>query len=83
MGTINRIIKMEKFKTDYSYYFDIIRYGKSDKTPSDNFDKNIKTPTDLINWLNSFHKSMCKNKKKGKCDNGKTNEKSERDRNDS
>lgn len=78
----NRTKKIDSFKKNYAYYFDIVRYGESDKAPSDNFDESIKTPTDLINWLNSFYESICKNKKKEGCENGKTNEESERDGSD-
>ena len=55
--------KSEIFKKEYSYYFDIIRCGKSKKKPTEDYDESIKTPEDLIDWLKRFDESISKKKK--------------------
>lgn len=55
--------KSEIFKKEYSYYFDIIRCGKSEKKPTEDYDESIKTPEDLIDWLKRFDESISKKKK--------------------
>lgn len=62
------------FETGYPYYFDIIRYGKSDKKAPEDYDDSIRSPEDLIKWLTKLNESISK-RKGGEYQNGKTNEK--------
>ena len=80
-GDFESLAKEKMFKEEYAFYYDIVRYGKSNKPFLKNYDDSIQTPEDLIDWLKRFDESISKRKRKDE-DNGKTNEKGKRDRSD-
>lgn len=71
--------KIEKFKKDFKYYLEIVRYGETSLEEPEDCDKTIKNEEDLIRWLKK-NEAEVREYSKEVLDNGKTNETSKRDR---
>ncbi len=43
--------KLDRFGREYEYYYQIVKFGKTDLPQPENYDPNIKTEKDFLDWL--------------------------------